>query len=53
MTITYLKRGISDDVRADDDAKTAEIVAATLRDIEACGDTAVRELANKFDGFDR
>jgi len=53
MTITYLKRGISDDVRADDDAKAAEIVAATLRDIEARGDTAVRELANKFDGFDR
>ncbi len=53
MTITYLKRGISDDVRADDDAKTAEIVAATLRDIETRGDTAVRELANKFDGFDR
>lgn len=53
MTITYLKRGISDDVRADDDAKTAEIVAGTLRDIETRGDTAVRELANKFDGFDR
>ena len=53
MTITYLKRGISDAVRADDDAKTAEIVAATLRDIETRGDTAVRELANKFDGFDR
>ena len=53
MTITYLKRGISDAARADDDAKTADIVAATLRDIETRGDTAVRELANKFDGFDR
>jgi sulfopropanediol 3-dehydrogenase len=53
MTIEYLKRGKSDADRADDDAKTTEIVAATLKDIETRGDTAVRALANTFDGYDR
>jgi sulfopropanediol 3-dehydrogenase len=53
MAIEYLKRGKSDADRAEDDAKTAAIVSATLKDIEARGDAAVRELANKFDGYDR
>jgi sulfopropanediol 3-dehydrogenase len=53
MTITYLKRGKPESDRAEDDAKTATIVAATLNDIEARGDMAVRELANKFDSYDR
>lgn len=53
MAIEYLKRGLSAQERADDDAKTAKIVADTLADIEARGDVAVRELANKFDAFDR
>jgi len=53
MTINYLKRGKPDADRAVDDAKTSEVVAATLKDIETRGDTAVRELANKFDGYDR
>ena len=53
MTIEYLKRGKPDADRAQDDEETAAAVAATLKDIEARGDAAVRELANRFDGFDR
>ena len=51
MSITYLKRGKPEAERAEDDAKTRQIVEATLKDIEACGDTAVRELSEKFDGY--
>lgn len=53
MAIEYLKRGKSESDRAEDDAKTAAIVESTLKDIETRGDVAVRELANKFDGYDR
>ena len=49
----YLKRGKGQDDRAADNAKVRQIVEATLADIEARGDTAVRELSNKFDNFDR
>ena len=51
MTIEYLKRGKPDAERAEDDEKTRAIVEATLKDIEARGDTAVRELSEKFDGY--
>ncbi|WP_413219127.1 histidinol dehydrogenase [Tritonibacter mobilis] len=51
MAITYLKRGKSDAARAEDNAKTRAIVEATLADIEARGDIAVRELSEKFDGY--
>ncbi|MGC3940591.1 histidinol dehydrogenase, partial [Roseobacter sp. EG26] len=53
MAIEYLKRGKPDADRAEDDAKVAEIVGATLKQIETEGDAAVRALANKFDGYDR
>jgi sulfopropanediol 3-dehydrogenase len=53
MAITHLKHGKPEADRAEDDAKTATVVAATLKDIEERGDVAVRELANKFDGYDR
>lgn len=53
MTITYLKKGKPEADRAEDDAKTAAAVSATLKDIEARGDAAVHELAVKFDNFDR
>jgi len=53
MAIEYLKKGKPEADRAEDDAKTAAVVAATLKDIEARGDAAVRELAVKFDGYDR
>lgn len=51
MAITYLKRGKSDAERSDDDAKTRSVVEATLKDIEARGDAAVRELSEKFDSY--
>ena len=51
MAITYLKRGKSDEERSDEDAKTRAVVEATLKDIEARGDTAVRELSEKFDNY--
>jgi sulfopropanediol 3-dehydrogenase len=53
MTIEYLKRGKPEADRAEDDAKTAAVVAATLKDIEQRGDAAVHDLAVKFDGYDR
>jgi sulfopropanediol 3-dehydrogenase len=51
MTITYLKRGKPEADRARDDAKVRGVVEATLADIEARGDGAVRELSEKFDGY--
>ena len=48
-----LKRGRDADAKADDDAKVRGIVEGILKDIEARGDAAVRELSNKFDGWDR
>ena len=51
MTIEYLKRGLSEDARNEDDAKTRSVVEATLADIEARGDLAVRALSEKFDSY--
>tara|TARA_B100001059_G_scaffold16541_1_gene13635 strand:+ start:1158 stop:2486 length:1329 start_codon:yes stop_codon:yes gene_type:complete len=51
MTVTYLKRGKPDEERAQDDAKTKATVETILDDIETRGDTAVRELSNKFDSY--
>jgi len=49
----WLKRGAMADQKAAIDAKVRETVEATLADIEARGDAAVRDLAIKFDGMDR
>ncbi|MEM6846535.1 MAG: histidinol dehydrogenase [Pseudomonadota bacterium] len=49
--ITYLKESRSEAERADDDAKVRGVVEATLKDIEARGDIAVRELSEKFDNY--
>ncbi|MEC8292148.1 MAG: histidinol dehydrogenase, partial [Pseudomonadota bacterium] len=51
MTIEYLKRGKPEADRAEDDAKTRAVVEATLKDIEARGDAAVRDLSEKFDNY--
>ncbi|SEO18257.1 sulfopropanediol 3-dehydrogenase [Paracoccus alcaliphilus] len=51
MTVEYLKRGKPEADRAEDDAKTRAVVEATLKDIEARGDAAVRELSEKFDKY--
>ncbi|MGR3485085.1 MAG: histidinol dehydrogenase [Paracoccaceae bacterium] len=51
MTVRHLKTARSEADRADDDAKTRAIVEDTLRDIQTRGDTAVRELAERFDNY--
>ncbi|MDW4499320.1 histidinol dehydrogenase [Sulfitobacter sp. D35] len=51
MTITTLKSGKTASARAEDDAKVRATVEATLKDIEARGDAAVRELSEKFDNY--
>ena len=47
----HLKSALTQAERADDDARVRATVAQTLADIEARGDTAVRELSEKFDGY--
>jgi len=49
----YLKRGASAETKATADRKVRDIVEAALADIEARGDAALREMSNKFDGWDR
>ena len=47
----FLKTGISDDARADADAKVRRTVEEILSDIDKRGDVAVREYSLKFDGW--
>ena len=49
----YLKRSRDAAQRAEDDSKVRSAVEAILKDIEARGDDAVRELSVKFDQWDR
>ena len=51
MAIRWLKSAKPANERAEDDAKVRAIVEATLADIEARGDAAVRDLSVKFDGY--
>ena len=51
MAIQLLKSGKPADARAEDDAKVRASVEGILADIEARGDDAVRDLAQKFDGY--
>lgn len=51
MAITYLKRGKSAEARSEDDAKVRATVEGILKDIEARGDAAVRDLSAKFDNY--
>ena len=51
MTIRHLKTARSKADRAEDDAKVRTIVEDGLNDIEARGDAAVREMAEKFDNY--
>lgn len=50
--IRYLKHGKSVQVRAEDDAKVRTTVEGIIKDIEARGDTAVRDYSRKFDNWD-
>ena len=49
--ITNIKQGKSQTERAEDDAKVRSTVEGILSDIETRGDTAVRELSQKFDNY--
>lgn len=49
----YLKRSRDAAQRAEDDSKVRSAVESILKDIEARGDDAVRELSVKFDQWDR
>ncbi len=51
MAIQHLKTGKPETERSEDDAKVRQTVESILTDIEARGDTAVRELAEKFDHY--
>jgi sulfopropanediol 3-dehydrogenase len=50
--IRFLKRGKDVQVRAQDDARVRETVEVIIKDIEARGDTAVRDYSRKFDQWD-
>ena len=52
MTIRYVKRGKDAAARAVDDAKVRAAVETILANIEARGDSAVRELSAKFDQWE-
>lgn len=51
MSINYLKRGKPEAERAQDDAQVRSVVESALKDIENRGDTAVREMSEKFDNY--
>lgn len=51
MAIQHLKSGKPAEARAEDDAKVRGAVEGILKDIETRGDAAVRDLAQKFDGY--
>nr|WP_240349307.1 histidinol dehydrogenase [Halomonas binhaiensis] len=51
MMIRYLKSGATTETRAKADRKVRELVESTLADIEANGDSAVRELSVRFDDW--
>ena len=51
MTIKYLKKGINEKQRSQDNDKVKKIVEETLSKIETKGDNYVRELSEKFDNY--
>lgn len=51
MAIHHLKSSKPAEARAEDDAKVRASVEGILADIETRGDAAVRDLAQKFDGY--
>ena len=51
MAIHHLKSGKPAEARAEDDAKVRATVEGILMDIETRGDAAVRDMAQKFDGY--
>ncbi len=50
--IRIIKHGATEEAKSEADRKTRQTVEAILEDIQARGDTAVRELSVKFDKWD-
>ena len=51
MTIKYIKKGIDEKQRSQDNDEVKKIVEENLKKIEVEGDTYVRELSKKFDNY--
>ena len=51
MTIVYLKKGINEKQRSEDNEKVKKVVEQTLNKIELEGDKYIRELSEKFDNY--
>ncbi len=51
MAIIYLKQGIDEKQRLNDDEKVKAIVEETLKRIKNEGDKFIKELSNKFDNY--
>ena len=51
MTIKYLKKGIDEKKRSEDNEKVKNIVEKTLKKIELEGDKYIRELSEKYDNY--
>lgn len=51
MAIHHLKTAKPASERSEDDAAVRSSVEAALADIETRGDAAIREMAQKFDGY--
>jgi sulfopropanediol 3-dehydrogenase len=49
MTVQYIKQGKPAEVKADMNAQVRSTVEGILKEIETCGDAAVREYSAKFD----
>jgi sulfopropanediol 3-dehydrogenase len=52
MAITHLKRGKPDAERSTDDTAVRATVEGLLKDVEARGDAAVRDMSIRFDKYD-
>ena len=51
MSVEYLKSGLSEASRSEEDLKVRKVVEETLASIEKDGDEAVRSLSQKFDNY--
>ena len=51
MAIQYIKKGIDEKKRSEDNEKVKKVVEQTLKKIELEGDKYIRELSEKFDNY--
>ena len=53
MAIRKIKSSKSEGEKLEEDTKVKTVVEKTLKEVEADGDKAIRNLSQKFDNFDR